>query len=72
MRFKKTTNLSIVDHLVITDQRIIKVDDFKYLGSYFGSTEYDVQVIIGHALTELKLKPIKITETKAESQNSTF
>ena len=42
MRLNKSANLSTVDHLVINDQPINIVDDFKYFGSYVGSTEHDV------------------------------
>ena len=35
--------------LVIKGQPLNKVDDFKYLGSYIGSTERDVKVRIGLA-----------------------
>ena len=44
MRLKKPANLSTVDYLVINDQSINIVDDFKYLGSYVGSTEHDVPI----------------------------
>ena len=59
MRLNKPANLSTVDHLVINDQPINKVDDFKYLGSYVGSTENDLQVHIGLAWAAfVKLKSI--------------
>ena len=59
MQLNKPANLPTVDHLVINDQPINIVDDFKYLGSYVGSTEHDVQVRIGLAWTALaKLKSI--------------
>ena len=59
MRLNMPTNLSTVDHLVINDKPINIVDDFKYLGSYVGSTEHDVQVRIGLAWAAFaKLKTI--------------
>ena len=42
----KQANLSTVDHLVINDQPVNIVDDFKYLGFNVGSTEHGVQVRI--------------------------
>ena len=42
MRLNNSANLQTVEHLVINDQPINKVDDFKYLESYVGSTEHDV------------------------------
>ena len=57
MRLNKPANLSTVDHLVINDQPINKVDDFKYIGSY------------GYIGTQVNTE---ITETKAKSQNSPF
>ena len=59
MRLNKQAKLPTVDHLVINDQPINKVDDFKYLGSYVGSTEHDVQVHIDLAWAAFaKLKSI--------------
>ena len=60
MRLNKPDNLSTVDHLVFNDQPINIVDDFKYLGSYVGPIEHDVQVWIGRAWAPLsKLKSIQ-------------
>ena len=51
--------LSPNDPLVIKGQQINIVDDFKYLGSYEGSTEHDVKVRIGFAWTAFaKVKSI--------------
>ena len=59
MQLNKPANLSTFDHLVINDQPINIVDDFKYLGSYVGSTEYDAQDLIGLAWAAFaKLKTI--------------
>ena len=59
MRLNKPANLSTVDHLVIKDQPVNIVDDFKYLVSYVGFTEHDVQVRIGLAWAAFaKLKSI--------------
>ena len=59
MLLDKPANLSTVDHIVINDQPINIVDDFKYLGSYVGSTEHDVKVRIGLAWAAFaKLKSI--------------
>ena len=49
MRLNQSSILSPNDPLVIKGQRIKIVDDFKYLGSYVGSTERDVKVRIGLA-----------------------
>ena len=38
-------------NLVLNGQKIEQVDDFKYLGSYVGSTEHDVRARIGLAWT---------------------
>ena len=60
MRLYKPTNLLIFDHLVINDQPINKVDDFKYLRSYFGFTENNVQIRIDLAWAAFaKLKSIR-------------
>ena len=49
MRLNQSSILSQNDPLVIKGQQINIVDDFKYLGSYVGSTEHDVKVRIGFA-----------------------
>ena len=49
MRLNKPSNLLNVDHLVIKEQLINKVDHLKYLGSYVGSMEHDLQVRTGLA-----------------------
>ena len=49
MRLNQSSNLSPADPLTIKGQPINIVEDFKYLGSYVGSTERDVKVRIGLA-----------------------
>ena len=49
MRLNQSSNLSPTDPLTIKGQPINIVEDFKYLGSYVGSTERDVKVRIGLA-----------------------
>ena len=47
------------NNLTIDNQQIEIVDDFKYLGSYIGSTEHDIKVRIGFAWAAFaKLKSI--------------
>ena len=59
MRLKQSSNLSPTDPFVINGQLINIVDDFKYIGSYVGSTERDFKARIGLAWTGFaKLKSI--------------
>ena len=59
MRLNQSANLSPTDPLTIKGQPINIVEDFKYLGSYVGSTERDIKVRIGLAWAAFaKLKSI--------------
>ena len=59
MSLNQSFNLSSTDPLAIKGQPINIVEDFKYLGSYIGSTELDVYVRIGLAWAAFfKLKSI--------------
>ena len=59
MRLIQSYNLSLTDPLTIKGQPINIVEDFKYLGSYVGSTERYVKVRIGLAWEAFdKLKSI--------------
>ena len=70
MRLNQSTNLWPTDPLAIKGQPINIVDDFKYLGSYVGSTERDVKVRIGLAWTAFdKLKSIKVNEDQTQLQD---
>ena len=50
MWINQSANLSPTDPIAIKGQPIKIFDDFKYLGSYVGSTERDVKARIGIAL----------------------
>ena len=68
MRLNKPANRSTIDHLVINNQPINIFDDFKYIGSFVGSMEHDLQVRIGLAWAAFaKLKSI-LTSPKPWNQ----
>ena len=59
MRLNQPSDSQPAPKLVIDGEEIAIVDDFKYLGSYVGSTEHDINVRIGLAWTAFaKLKKI--------------
>ena len=59
MRLNQPSDSPPAPKLVIDGEEIAIVDDFKYLGSYVGSTEHDINVRIGLAWTAFaKLKKI--------------
>ena len=56
------------ERLVVNGQPIAIVDDFKYLGSYIGSTNKDIEARIGLIWSAFtKLKPI-LTSPKLNSE----
>ena len=60
------------DNLVVNGQPIAIVDDFKYLGSYIGSTNKDIEAKIGltwSAFAKTQTHP-DIAQTNSEVQDA--